>query len=208
MLSDMTSAGAGRGVRQQRKERTRRELLDAARRVLRRHGLAAATTREIAAEAGVAAGTFFVHFPDMNVLVETLLDEVVAAGLRAGVDTMPAGNDLVGELVHVSRCLYESYDQQPELARQFLSASLFRSSPGGPAQQRIEQFRRWVGARIEGAVAARVVPAIDPDLGFYAYFALYFGFLTAGLRGELDRSRQLALLESALRRLFLMEVTS
>lgn len=204
MLSDMTSESK-QGVRQQAKERTRQALLAAARRVLNRRGLAGTTTREIAAEAGVAAGTFFVHFPDMNLLIETLLDEHVEQALRQGLRSIPDGAGLMDQLLHVAAALYRSYDAEPEMARQYLSATLFHSHPGGPAEQRLIQFRGWVTERIAQARSDGQIGQIDPELAFAAYFALYFGFLVAGLRGELDRTRQLALLKSSLQRLFLLE---
>lgn len=207
MLSEMSeeSKTAPTRVRQQRKEQTRHELLAAARRVIERRGLAATTTREIAAEAGVAAGTFFVHFADMNLLVETLLDERIGQALQLGMDTVPASADLVGQLVHVAGCLYQGYDDEPDLARQYLAATLFRSGPHGPAQQRIQQFQDWVTERITEGVGAEAIPDIDPTLAFTAYFGLYFAFLVAGLRGELERPQQLALLAASLHRLFRME---
>jgi AcrR family transcriptional regulator len=43
---------------------TKQRLLDAAERVIRTKGLAAASTREIAREAGCADGTLYNHFSD------------------------------------------------------------------------------------------------------------------------------------------------
>jgi AcrR family transcriptional regulator len=208
MLSDMAPEPGRQPPaisRQQRKEQTRQALLAAARRVIERQGLAKMTTREVAQEAGVAAGTFFVHFPDLNILVETLLDERIAVALEEALHTLPTSDDLVGQLVHVARVLYDSYDAEPDLSRQYLAASLFHPSPQGPAERRIAEFQSWVTQRIAQAVAASALPAIDPVVGFTGYFSLYFGILVAGLRGQLDRSDQVALLDALLRRLFKME---
>lgn len=200
MLTDVQNL-----TRQQRKEQTRTGLLAAARRVIAARGLSATTTREITTEAGVAAGTFFVHFPDMNTLVETLLDEHIGAALDDALAHPPENTDLVGELVHVARALYESYDSEPELARQYLSASLFHANPHGPAERRIQQFETWVIERVTHAMVTRSVAVIDARLVFPAYFSLYFGLLVAGLRGQLTRSEQLDVLESSLRRILRAE---
>ncbi len=186
--------------RQARKQQTRRDLLAAARRVLARRGLAATTTREIAAEAGVAAGTFFLHFPDMNTLVETLLDDHVAAALADAFDTLPTDGDLVGELVHVAAALYASYDREPDLARQYLAATLFAANPDGPTRPRMERFEAWVSTRVAVAVSAGRVDPIDPALAFAGYFSLYFGILVAGLRGQLTHDQRIDLLDAALTR--------
>ncbi|WP_161492119.1 TetR/AcrR family transcriptional regulator [Streptomyces thermolilacinus] len=189
------------GVRQQRKRQTRQALLGAARRVLERRGMGGLTTREVAAEAGVAAGTFFVHFPDLNTLVETLLDEHVGQALDRALRTLSDDGDLVARLVHVAAELYASYDREPELSRQYISASLFHHHPDGPAERRMAEFREWVSGEFARAAEAGAVPPLDPLLGFTSYFSLYFGVLVAGLRGELDREAQLAVLDAALRRL-------
>lgn len=199
------AAGAGNdrppGVRQQRKQRTRQALLDAARRVLERRGVAGLTTREVAAEAGVAAGTFFVHFPDAATLVETLLDEHVGQALDRALRTLPADGDLVARLVHVAAELYGSYDREPELSRQYIAASLFHHHPDGPTERRMAEFRAWVTAEFARAAGSGAVSPPDPLVAFTSYFSLYFGVLVAGLRGELDRDAQLAVLEAALRRI-------
>lgn len=191
------------GVRRRRKEQTRRALLEAARTVLARRGLAGLTTREVAAEAGVAAGTFFVHFPDLDTLIETLLDERIAAALETAFATLPETDDPVDRLVHVARKLYESYDSEPDLSCHYLSASLFHTNPHGPAERRMAEFREWVTRCLTQAEAAGTTAPVDPVLAFTGYFSLYFGILVAGLRGQLDRAAQLRLLEDSLRRLLL-----
>jgi len=55
----------------------RRQILEAAERVFRSKGLAKATTREIARDAGCADGTLYVHFNDRLALFSAVLDECV-----------------------------------------------------------------------------------------------------------------------------------
>ncbi len=203
MLIDMPDTSArppSGGLRAQRKEQTRQTLLAAARRVLERRGLAGLTTREVATEAKVAAGTFFVHFPDVNTLIETLLDEHVGRALHTAMPTLPPDGGLVARLVHVAGELYASYDREPDLARHYLSASLFPTRPDGPAEQRMAEFRRWVTRELHEAESTGAVAPLDPELVFTAFFSLYFGILVAGLRGDLDRPSQLRLLEQSLSR--------
>src|SRR3712207_2164411 len=57
-----------------RREATRLALLDAFERVLNRDGLQACTSTAIAAEAGVAAGTFYTHFQDRADALSALFD--------------------------------------------------------------------------------------------------------------------------------------
>ncbi|MFH0245717.1 TetR/AcrR family transcriptional regulator [Streptomyces sp. HK10] len=200
-MDEISARPPSGGIRRQRKQQTRQALLAAARRVLQRRGLAGLTTRDVAAEANVAAGTFFVHFPDLNTLIETLLDEHVGRALETAMRDLPPAGDLVGRLVHVAGELYASYDREPDLARQYLSASLFHTNPQGPTNQRMAEFRQWVTRELEEASSVSAVTLPDPELLFTAFFSLYFGILVAGLRGEMDRAAQLRLLEASLTRI-------
>jgi len=188
--------------RSEQKECTRQALLKAARETIARRGFAATTAREVAEAAGVAVGTVFVHFPTMGRLAETLLDEMVGEALARAGEGGPPGGDLVEQLLHVSAALYEAYAAEPELSRQVLSGSLFEAAPGGPSRRRMDAFAAWVGARVEAAVAAGHMEPVHPSDAFAAFFALYFGALVLGLRGELDTAGQLNLLGRLLRRTF------
>jgi len=193
MLNDMRRA--------ERKERTRQEVLDAAREVIVAQGFAATTARDVAQRAGVAVGTVFAHFATMARLAETLLDETVGQALAA-VGDEPDGDDLVAQLVHVSAALYDAYRADPELSRQVLSGSLFEADPDGPSRRRMGEFAAWVGTRVHAAVTAGQIEPIDPQEAFLIYFALYFGVLGLGLRGELDAAGQTEMLDRMLRRVF------
>lgn len=182
------------------KRQTRAQILAAARRAVARQGLAATTARDVAAAAGVAVGTVFLHFPTMALLSETILDDTVAGALAAAAKDRPEG--LIDRLVHVAAALYDAYGTEPELARQVIAGSLFESSSGSPSQARMAEFGEWVGAQVTAAVQRGEIAPIHPRHAFLSYFALYFGGLVAGLRGELDRDGQLAFVRESLRRLF------
>jgi len=64
-------------TRHRRTERTRRRLLDAGRTLFAAHGPAAVTSHAIAAEAGFASGTFYLHFKHKQALFQELADEAV-----------------------------------------------------------------------------------------------------------------------------------
>ncbi len=75
-------------VGNRRRQRTRRQLLDAARAVIAEKGIDAATIGEIAERADVAFGSFYNHFESKDGLVEALFAEIVAdhAAASAGID--------------------------------------------------------------------------------------------------------------------------
>ena len=147
---------------------TRAQLVDAAERVLRAKGLARATTKEIAREAGYAEGTLYLHFADKLDLVRAVHEKLLPAFVevvrhlpeRAGTGTVH-GN--LTELAHGALRLYRdlmplgsSLFADPELLRRF--RALLAERGGGP-------HRAWepVVAYLEAEQAlGRVAPEADP----------------------------------------------
>src|SRR5689334_10897645 len=74
---------------ERRRERTRRELLAAATRVLAEKGLHRTKIADIAAAADVGVGTFYLHFPDKETLFDALVEETVGR-LKQAVDAARA----------------------------------------------------------------------------------------------------------------------
>src|ERR687888_966692 len=70
---------------ERRRERTRRELLAAATRVLAAKGLDRTKITDIAAAADVGVGTFYLHFSDKEALFDAVVEETVHR-LKATVD--------------------------------------------------------------------------------------------------------------------------
>ena len=61
--------------REEKSERSRRQVLDAALQLFSHQGYRATSVREIAETAGVSTGNVYHHFPDKEALFNTLLDE-------------------------------------------------------------------------------------------------------------------------------------
>src|SRR5215210_1370799 len=61
--------------REERSERSRRQVLDAALQLFSHRGYRATTMRDIAEEAEVSTGNVYHHFPDKETIFRTLLDE-------------------------------------------------------------------------------------------------------------------------------------
>src|SRR5580658_3710077 len=73
-----------------RREKTRLDLVEAATRVIARKGFHQTRIADIAAEADVGLGTFYLHFKTKNEIFTELV-EVGAAKLRAEVNAAKAG---------------------------------------------------------------------------------------------------------------------
>jgi AcrR family transcriptional regulator len=65
-------------LREDRSERCRRLVLDAALRLFSRHGYGATSVRQIAEEAGVSVGAVYHHFPDKETMFRSLIEEYKA----------------------------------------------------------------------------------------------------------------------------------
>jgi AcrR family transcriptional regulator len=76
---------------------TRRRILEAARDCFSKAGFEAATTRDIAAAAGIAAGTLFNYFPAKEAIAMALVAEALGAARRR-FDGRPRGESLEEDL--------------------------------------------------------------------------------------------------------------
>lgn len=65
------------GLREQRKQRTRRALLDAALGLLEHQAFASLSLRQVTREVGIVPTAFYRHFPDMDALGVQLVEESV-----------------------------------------------------------------------------------------------------------------------------------
>lgn len=93
--------------------RTRESLLDAGVAVAERHGLAGLSVNRVVAEAGVAKGTFYVHFDDRNAFIDAIHERFYSRVLEAVTEAtagLPPGAEwlVVGVEAYLDSCLSES----------------------------------------------------------------------------------------------------
>lgn len=149
---------------------TRERILDAAAHVLRTHGLARATTKEIAGQAGYSEATLYKHFEGKSELFLAVLRERTEGDLVALLAALPnrVGRDsLRATLTEVATAAIAFYGQSFPMA-----ASLF-SEPALLAAHRDAVTRRGSGPERANAMLAdhlraerqhgRVRPDVDPD---------------------------------------------
>ena len=94
---------ASRLARQQRRrDRSREEILDAARKVLLRSGVAAMTLEAVASEAGISKTGLYYYFSSKDVLVFELVFSTLeghAQAVQAGVAEAKSGGEALGAIV-------------------------------------------------------------------------------------------------------------
>jgi AcrR family transcriptional regulator len=169
---------------------TRAQLVDAAERVLRSKGLARATTKEIAREAGCAEGTLYLHFADKLDLVRAVHEKLLPAFVevvrhlpeRAGTRTVEENlTDLAGWALRLYRDMLplgSSLFADPELLGRFRDRLAERG--GGPhrAWEPVVAYLRAEQAL--GRVAADADPAAGALLLLGACEQLMFVELMTG----------------------------
>ena len=118
---------------------TRAGLLDAALRVFSRKGYHATSISDLVAEAGVARGTFYLHFESKNQVFLALLDALATAFPTAlrGADTSPDAAPLHAQLVDIIERLLVA-----TRANRAVAAILFREAfvLDSDVQTRVRQF--------------------------------------------------------------------
>ncbi len=105
-------------LREEKSERSRRQVLDAALHLFAHHGFRATTVREIAERAGLSTGNVYHHFPDKESLFRALLDEywIITDSARfpftkvlRGADTFPDNLEQLGYAARDSVRLFRDY---------------------------------------------------------------------------------------------------
>src|SRR3954467_502776 len=111
------------GLRERKKEQTRRAIEDAAFRLFDERGYSATTVADIAEAADIAPRTFFAYFPSKEAVVFADFDEVFGA-LEARMRDRPDGENAfealrawIGDLVARER---EEHDEDREWLRRCL----------------------------------------------------------------------------------------
>ncbi|HET9554813.1 MAG TPA: helix-turn-helix domain-containing protein [Anaeromyxobacteraceae bacterium] len=172
--------------RERDRDRTLALLVQAGRDLFVKEGFERTTTRAISARAGVATGTFFLHFREKrDLLFHLFRDEVSAVVEESFAAAPPAGAQLAERLLGVFGRLYAYYARDLRLARTFLKELMFLAP--GEHDEMMAMTLAFVGRLAAAIEAARdrgeVDRAVDPSLAAQQAFAAYLFVLVALLKG-------------------------
>lgn len=112
---------------------TRRKIFAAARELFAERGYHETTVGEIASKAGVAKGTFFIHFATKDAVASDLVRTQTRAARVARQKTLDAGKGPVAALRACALTLGEQAGTSRELSRAVVAATLASSQVGGAA---------------------------------------------------------------------------
>ncbi len=197
----MTAAALPLPRRESNKQEKRARLVAAARALFSQKGFAATTTAEIAARAGVGAGTLFLYFASKDDLLVAIFREQMDAVVARAFATLSRRRTLLGEIVHVYGSMIRFHERDPELARAFVKEMLF-VSPANRASVFgfIDRLSERVAARIalrqrRGELDAAVPPLLVAENCFALFLARLQKWL--GLDGRLASAEHIARLRDA-----------
>lgn len=140
---------------------TRRRLVESATPLFANRGLHGVTTHAIAEAAGVAAGTFYLHFRDKEALFREIAREAVGELESELARVTRAAPDFESGVRDRARALLAFADARRDLVR-----ILFGRGQEVPdlAGEILDRFALALGSRVgERITAGRVHPSLDPE---------------------------------------------
>jgi AcrR family transcriptional regulator len=183
----------GRGAGQRRGKRSpaeiRRSLLDAATHLFAARGFDGVNTNEIAREARVGVGTFYLHFEDkfqihQGVVLDTLealRDEIARSAASPGGDVRTQVRDLVEAVVSFAQAGPDRFRVAfcTDAAQLRASRGASRGGAGNPPHRpQIGYSTRVTERRLADLQAGGLLdPAIDPAVAARAFVAMQNGVL-------------------------------
>jgi AcrR family transcriptional regulator len=167
-LATTETAGGRSGARER--------LLGAARAVFADKGYRAATTREIAARAGVAEVTLFRHFSSKQGLFEALLEQAQPARVLEEMVVHLGERPPVEELTAIGLRLVEQIAQNGELMRLLLWEARAHPQLAARSARFPLQAREGLARYLEGAAARCGWPSRDWYTCAQAYLGMIFSY--------------------------------
>ena len=166
-VMNLASGRAARAVNrfERRKERTRQELLAAAVSVLARKGFHDTKIADIAAEADVGVGTFYLHFETKDALFDALVDDTVRRLKTAVDDARLAVTDPIERLRAANQAFCRFAERNREVFRiVFGHAAAYHDV----IQRAQDLFAADIEDNIRDGVAAGAFAALPTDVAAQA----------------------------------------
>lgn len=132
--------------RVQQKANTRAKIKQVAKQAFFQQGVEVTTTREISRLAGVAVGTFFVHFSDKLDLVKEIYFDALDEALSASVGQHPPTSSPTEYLAQIVSTLFPFYEKYLEFTRVVTTDSVLN---GGFHTQQMTSIKHGVAKRFE-----------------------------------------------------------
>ena len=167
------------GVRERRRLERRNRIKEAAWAIFRSNAWEEATTREIAARAGIAAGTLFLYARDKRELLLMIVNDELEGVTDATFSTLDPRSHYLEQLLSLFRTRF-TFWAECGLSRSALSEAFLVTARNGLERQRFDLGRTSLVARIAELVAheqstGRITKAVAPAEAAAMFMTLYRG---------------------------------
>ena len=157
--------------RAQQKASTRAKIKNVAQQAFFQQGIEATTTREISRNAGVAVGTFFVHFCDKLELVQEIYFDAMDAALKRSLGTYPPTPSPTEYVQQVAQTLFPFYAEYGEFTRLMILDSVTK---GGFHSQQTQSLKEGVIKRFTDVGVDSSTADIFADNILANYWLVFF----------------------------------
>lgn len=174
------------GVRRLRADETRARVFFAARELFAERGYQSATVSEIARRAGVAKGTFFVHFANKDAVIVALIELQVGDAERAHAQALESGGTEIDALERAIVKLAEHAAINRSLSRSVFAAMYSSSRTGDQVNTIFDRLRDRLTDGVRRAQdTSLIAKGPSPESIATSLLSLYYG---ASLRFTSDEN--------------------
>lgn len=175
--------------RQRRKAQTRERLLEAASRLFAERGFEATRPQDIAREADVAIGTFYLHFADRREAFEAFTARAATELMERARTRAPDNGNFEARLRCTLESLLDYMDEKPGVVRAaFADEGVIASAPGAHAESLRERLAQGLASGLElGMARGEILGDYDPLLISHGVVGLIQQALSHGSHRALDR---------------------
>jgi len=188
-MSDLENAVTKRRLPREQREA---QILDAATRVFASKGFRGATTKEIAAEAGVSEGTIYNYFESKHDLLIAMSQRLALESLQQ-LDHLPPQEDVRAYVTALVRDRFELLEKNMDLIRALMPEVLVDPQlRQAYVEQVLSPALSYLGAIIENRTKASVFRKVDTEIVGRAMIGavMSFGYLWLQRPSELDQRSQ------------------
>jgi AcrR family transcriptional regulator len=165
-------------------DETRRRILRAAARVFAEQGYARATTRALAAAAGVNEVTLFRRFVNKQSLFAAVIDEYAASALTMAFEAKLTG-DYRHDLTIMGRQVMHVLLERREAVRLMLCEATHFPEVRDVMAQNPRQLRRVLARYLERQMVQGKVRSLHPEVAAQAFWGMFFAYaISLGLLAE------------------------
>lgn len=173
MATRALPAHTGRAPVSARGARTRRGLIDAARRVFERDGFLDARITDVTAEAGVAAGSFYTYFTGKADAFAAVMDDISEEMLHPRLQELADREDPVATIEAANRAYLLAYRRNAKLMALMEQVAQIDEDFRRLRLRRARAFVERNALQIESLQERGLAdPALDPQLSAYALSAM------------------------------------